>query len=259
MSSPHRRRNQQSITVQSIRSHAPLTPRLLDLNTNVPTTRSRARLLSSRSNLKLNDENSRGPAPGFNKSLRSRGPLKENPLKMNVLEDKKMIIGKRKMVDGDEDQRKGKMLKTDERLVRRMGPPLKTVGSNNGLHTRHTLAPVVSPQRLPERTQTLAPPTPAREILRKGMLEAKQGDDEAGGAESKTFSVVARRQHRRGCVNVPLKSKGMKTQLSGNLLGLLRGHRRHRDLTKRPLLPKALLPFLTMLPSLSFPRDRCIP
>lgn len=192
MSSPHRRRNQQSITVQSIRSHAPLTPRLLDLNTNVPTTRSRARLLSSRSNLKLNDENSRGPAPGFNKSLRSRGPLKENPLKMNVLEDKKMIIGKRKMVDGDEDQRKGKMLKTDERLVRRMGPPLKTVGSNNGLHTRHTLAPVVSPQRLPERTQTLAPPTPAREILRKGMLEAKQGDDEAGGAESKTFSVVAR-------------------------------------------------------------------
>lgn len=64
----------------------------------------------------MNDENSRGPAPGFNKSLRSRGPLKENPLKMNVLEDKKMIIGKRKMEDEDENQRKGKMLKADERL-----------------------------------------------------------------------------------------------------------------------------------------------
>lgn len=192
MSSPRRRRNQQSTTVQSIRSHTPLTPRLLDLNTNIPTTRSRARLLSSKNHLKLNDENSRGPAPGFNKSLRSRGPLKENPLKMNVLEDKKMIIGKRKMEDEDENQRKGKMLKADERLVRRMGPPLKTVGSNNSLHTRHTLAPIVSLQRVPEQTQTVAPPTPAREILRMGMLEAKQGDDEANEAESNIFTVVAR-------------------------------------------------------------------
>ncbi|OWZ72284.1 hypothetical protein AYX14_02253 [Cryptococcus neoformans] len=189
MSSPRRRRNQQSTTVQSIRSHTPLTPRLLDLNTNIPTTRSRARLLSSKNHLKLNDENSRGPAPGFNKSLRSRGPLKENPLKMNVLEDKKVIIGKRKMEDEDENQRKGKMLKAD---VRRMGPPLKTVGSNNCLHTRHTLAPIVSLQRVPEQTQTVAPPTPAREILRMGMLEAKQGDDEANEAESNIFTVVAR-------------------------------------------------------------------
>lgn len=193
MSSPRRRRNQQSTTVQSIRSQAPLTPRLLNLNINVPTTRSRARLLSSKSNLKLNDENSRGPAPDFNKSLRSRGPLKDNPLKMNVLEDKKRMIGKRKMEDEDENEKKGKILKMDERLlVRRMGPPLKTVGSNNSLHTWHTLAPVVSPQRLPEQTQTVMPPTPAREILRKGMLEAKQRDDEARGAESNTFTLVAR-------------------------------------------------------------------
>lgn len=192
MSSPRRRRNQQSTTVQSIRSQVPLTPRLLNLNTNVPTTRSRARLLSSKNNLKLNDENSRGPAPGFNKSLRSRGPLKQNPLKMNVLEDKKRLIGKRKMEDEDENEKKGKILKMDESLVRRMGPPLKTVGSNNSLHTWHTLAPVVSPQRLPEQTQTVMPPTPAREILRKGMLEAKQRDDEARGTESNTFTLVAR-------------------------------------------------------------------
>ncbi|WVQ76382.1 hypothetical protein IAR50_006047 [Cryptococcus sp. DSM 104548] len=199
--SPPRRRPQHSTTLQSIsiRSHAPpLTPRQLDANIHVPLTRSRSRFISTSASRDENSKPIAASAPGFSKSLRSRGPIKDKEnssresLKMGVYDDKKMT-GKRKAGQADDGDRQGKVMKLGEQPVRRMGPPLKAVPSNGNLQVRQTLlAPFASPKRRQPKGQVSAPPTPARELLRQGMLRTKASQESLTEEDDSASLVVVR-------------------------------------------------------------------
>ncbi|ODO01946.1 hypothetical protein L198_02677 [Cryptococcus wingfieldii CBS 7118] len=213
--SPPRRRIQSSTTLQSIsiRSHAPpLTPRQLDANTHVPITRSRSRFISAAPSRNENIKPAAASVPGFSKSLRSRGPIKDKEnnsrenLKMGVYEDKKMA-GKRKAGEVDEGDRKGKVMKLGEQPIRRMGPPLKAVPSNGNIEVRQTLlAPLSSPRRPQPKVQVSAPPTPAREILRQGLLKSK-ASQESLAEEDKSASLVIVRPPTPPRKHQPLQSE----------------------------------------------------
>ncbi|TYJ54247.1 hypothetical protein B9479_005092 [Cryptococcus floricola] len=212
--SPPRRRIQSSTTLQSIsiRSHAPpLTPRQLDANTHVPITRSRSRFISAAPSRNENIKPAAAFVPGFSKSLRSRGPIKDKEnnsrenLKMGVYEDKKMA-GKRKAEEVDEGDRKGKVMRLGEQPIRRMGPPLKAVPSNGNIEVRQTLlAPLSSPRRPQPKVQVSAPPTPAREILRQGLLKSK-ASQESLAEEDKSASLVIVRPPTPPRKHQPLQS-----------------------------------------------------
>ncbi|ODN97066.1 hypothetical protein I350_08046 [Cryptococcus amylolentus CBS 6273] len=199
--SPPPRRIQSSTTLQSIfiRSHAPpLTPRQLDANTHVPITRSRSRFISAAPSRNENIKPAAASAPGFSKSLRSRGPIKDKEnnsrenLKMGVYEDKK-VTGKRKAGEVDEGDRKGKVMKLGEQPIRRMGPPLKAVPSNGNIEVRQTLlAPLSSPRRPQLKVQVSAPPTPAREILRQGLSKSKASPESLAEEDESASLIIVR-------------------------------------------------------------------
>ncbi|WVN87351.1 uncharacterized protein L203_102529 [Cryptococcus depauperatus CBS 7841] len=167
------RQNQTIRSTQSIRLVVPLTQQSFGTNVNAPLTRSRARILST---INKNDENSQVSVIRPTRNLRSRGHLKENQAKMNVLKDK-TVNRKRKFGDV-EDDRERKTIKLDAKPPKRMGPPLRTLASIDSLQMQQTkIGLAISSDSTLLWAHGTAPPTPAREILRQGMLKNKVSQD----------------------------------------------------------------------------------
>ncbi|WWD22340.1 hypothetical protein CI109_106831 [Kwoniella shandongensis] len=196
----HRRHLQQQPSLQSIRSHAQsqTQTQTQTYHSGLPQTRSMARLAAS-----TQDENTKFSSTKkslLTKSLRSRGPLKEM---MNVLEEKKGLNanGKRKGVydDGDDMEGKGKMMKMDGNgKARGAGGLGVKIGSNQQIITPTSSLESLRPQTqksTPSSTPSLhihkptttIPPTPAREILRHGILKG-----ETSPTDSPPSALVAR-------------------------------------------------------------------
>nr|ODO04380.1 hypothetical protein L204_00739 [Cryptococcus depauperatus CBS 7855] len=167
------RQNQTIRSTQSIRLVVPLTQLSFGTNVNAPLTRSRARILST---INKNDENSQVSVIRPTRNLRSRGHLKENQAKMNVLKDK--TVNRKRKFEDVEDGRERKTIKLDAKPPKRMSPPLRTLASIDSLQMQQTkIGQAISSDSTLLWAHGTAPPTPAREILRQGMLKNKVSQD----------------------------------------------------------------------------------